>query len=438
MKYRLLFIALLPFFLLYNFLQGGNFKEPLGVNNPKLRQQNVNEKLLWAAYINSKAKVQEALSEGAIVDYTSPLDSSVRYITAIDYAVSQPYGSLDIVRSLLKKKANVNTRFWPLSLAVEHKKKALVFVLLQAGASLKTLDREGNNIVYYGVRSNSPIIVEWLLRGGANVNHINHKGETPLDYAFKNYKNKVLITLFNYAAISLSPETHLEAYSLATRILHQKSPCSAVNPCFSSLMLLAEKEMLENICLCCCRDNRYAELDTIVRSICESASIKLYKLVLLQYKMALELIDYITLEDMKDDCHVPINVSQEGQKFDDSLGWITALKKTESELKHIITTEENIDMYTMPDSFYNTGRCIFSEPTEKGNQLLIIKGYLDQLDIFLGNIGMVAVSNEEELYKYIGDIIIKNFKILYEHGSGLKYRKHICNKQNCTSACCTE
>ena len=65
--------------------------------------------------------------------------------------------------------------------------------LIDSGADINLINEDGNNALIYAVRYNHPEIVKKLILRGADLEHKNKKGLSPLDVA----KKKHFLDLFN-------------------------------------------------------------------------------------------------------------------------------------------------------------------------------------------------------------------------------------------------
>lgn len=74
----------------------------------------------------------------------------------------------------------------PLHCACIKGSKNAVDLLLDLGANINAVDKEGNNCLHYAVISNNPSLLKKLLVRGADKTLKNHKGELPLDIAKQN------------------------------------------------------------------------------------------------------------------------------------------------------------------------------------------------------------------------------------------------------------
>jgi len=99
-------------------------------------------------------------------------------------------GNLDIVQLLLElgcdKNQPTSARETPLYLAARWGRSHIVECLLQAGASVDSLDGSGDCIpLHIAIRNMHTVIVEQLLKAGANVQQTNNVGENAVYFAHK-------------------------------------------------------------------------------------------------------------------------------------------------------------------------------------------------------------------------------------------------------------
>ena len=83
----------------------------------------------------------------------------------------------------------------PLHCACIKGSKNAVDLLLDLGANINALDKEGNNCLHYAVNSNNPNLLKKLIIRGADKNLKNQKGETPYDLAVQNNYTKLVSIL---------------------------------------------------------------------------------------------------------------------------------------------------------------------------------------------------------------------------------------------------
>ncbi len=129
------------------------------------------------------ARIVELLLEhGAKVDQINALGLTAVHLAAVN-------GSARIMKALLKAGGNPTrpspmTRMSPLQTAAPYGKAETVRVLLDAGANLKEVSREGDTLLHFAtIRGNAPV-VKLLLGKHLDVNAKNKRdGATPLHYA---------------------------------------------------------------------------------------------------------------------------------------------------------------------------------------------------------------------------------------------------------------
>ena len=96
-------------------------------------------------------------------------------------------GHLDIVKYLIKKGANVNTRNrknqMPLHLAVHNAHKEIIKYLVKHGADMNVVEDEGDTPVAWAAYKGQTEIVLLLIELGARIDIQNKAGNTPLHWA---------------------------------------------------------------------------------------------------------------------------------------------------------------------------------------------------------------------------------------------------------------
>ena len=121
--------------------------------------------------------------------------------TALHYSCR--YGHVDIVRTLVKHKANVNARTdsgdTPLTLAASIKHDNVVHALLSDSQCLvDAKDQDGYTALHYSCRYGHVDIVKTLVNHKANVNARTGSGDTPLTLAAMNKHDNVVHALSDY------------------------------------------------------------------------------------------------------------------------------------------------------------------------------------------------------------------------------------------------
>ena len=143
---------------------------------------------LMLAAINKNDNVVHAL----LSDYQCLVDAKGQDgYTALHYSCR--YGHVDIVRTLVKHKANVNARTdsgdTPLTLATRYKHDNVVHALLSDSQCLvDAKGQDGYTALHYSCRHGRVDIVRTLVKHKANVNAKTDSGDTPLTLAAK-YKH---------------------------------------------------------------------------------------------------------------------------------------------------------------------------------------------------------------------------------------------------------
>jgi len=126
------------------------------------------------------------------LDAGMDVNKTGRYgITALHRAIEN--GLKDMAQLLITRGADQNRgygsdRMTPIILAAKRGHSQIVFLLAKHGADLSLKDRWGNSALMALAKSGEGLVIEELLRRGANPNDGNNRGKTPLSRATK-YKN---------------------------------------------------------------------------------------------------------------------------------------------------------------------------------------------------------------------------------------------------------
>ncbi|MEM6720584.1 MAG: ankyrin repeat domain-containing protein [Bacteroidota bacterium] len=88
----------------------------------------------------------------------------------------------------------------PLMAAVYKRDEVIVDILLKNGADVNKGDEGGTTALHYATLFNNTAIAEKLINAGAKANVKDRSGKTAFDYA-TNYKNQKLITLIKSKAL---------------------------------------------------------------------------------------------------------------------------------------------------------------------------------------------------------------------------------------------
>ena len=150
-----------------------------------LAARNDNDNVVHALLSDSQCHVDAKGQDG----YTA-LDCSCRY------------GYVDIVRTLVKHKANVNARTdsgdTPLTLAARNKHDNVVHALLSDSQCLvDAKGQDGSTALHYSCRYGHVDIVRTLVNHKANVNARTDSGDTPLILAARNKHDNVVHALLS-------------------------------------------------------------------------------------------------------------------------------------------------------------------------------------------------------------------------------------------------
>ena len=140
----------------------------------------------------------ENVVHALLSDSQCPVDAKGRNgYTALQYSCR--YGHVDIVRTLVKHKANVNATTdsgdTPLTLAVKHKHDNVIHALLSDSQCAKGQD--GYTALHYSCRYGHVDIVRTLVKHKANVNATTDSGDTPLILAAKSQHENVVHALLS-------------------------------------------------------------------------------------------------------------------------------------------------------------------------------------------------------------------------------------------------
>ncbi len=122
-------------------------------------------------------------------------------------------GKTEIVKTMLEMGANPNvaasSKATPLGLGIGF--PAIVKILLQHGANPNQIvDETDNTPLVHAIIQNKIPSIMFLLQAGADVNHVNGKGVTPLVLALQNGMNEIGIKLLDMGA---DPNTLAEGIS---------------------------------------------------------------------------------------------------------------------------------------------------------------------------------------------------------------------------------
>jgi len=147
---------------------------------------------LYAA-VQSKHKpvVEYLLSKGASIDEKlGPLGLTAFYKASID-------GSLDIAKVLVDAGADINMKstegYTPLFVAVQNKHKPVVEYLISKGARIDEKNGQNNDTALHkACVTGSLEVVKILVDAGADINAVNKQGETPNDFAVENNHQSIV------------------------------------------------------------------------------------------------------------------------------------------------------------------------------------------------------------------------------------------------------
>ena len=95
-------------------------------------------------------------------------------------------------------------------------------VLLEAGASLSIVDKQGETPLHWAVEMGHKDVTKVLLEAGASLSTVGKQGETPLHWAaFKGHKSVTEVLLEAGASLSTVDKQGHTPYDLANRDIKQ-------------------------------------------------------------------------------------------------------------------------------------------------------------------------------------------------------------------------
>jgi ankyrin repeat protein len=171
------------------------------------RQAQLNKELLEAFALETTAKMQSLLAQGADVNAVGKYGSKLHETAKINY--SMPYKVYNACKFLLENNANVNLEdptFGETPLLIQHgaevNKKSkdgvtafqraaymnhpeICQLLVEHGANINTQDKWGWNGLMYAARDNHENICEFITQHNAQLNLKNEDGDTALMLAIK-------------------------------------------------------------------------------------------------------------------------------------------------------------------------------------------------------------------------------------------------------------
>ena len=165
-------------------------------------RNNVGVTPLHAAIGHYNEPAAVALLEGGASLATVDSDGN----TALHYAASLEHNQAELVNILLKHGVSVEARnnvgATPLLVAIGHDSEPAVVPLLEGGASLATVDSDGNTALHYAARleDNQADLVNILLKHGASVETPNEAGVTPLHVAVAHANEPAAVALLEGGA----------------------------------------------------------------------------------------------------------------------------------------------------------------------------------------------------------------------------------------------
>jgi ankyrin repeat protein len=111
---------------------------------------------------------------------------------------------IDLVKELVSHGADVEkgdsrTKQTPLMIACSMGWPAYIECLLQHGADSNATDKYGSTALMNGVRC-GPVVIETVIKGGANVNYVSPPGLTALDLAYNGRLYRSALALLKFGA----------------------------------------------------------------------------------------------------------------------------------------------------------------------------------------------------------------------------------------------
>ncbi len=143
-----------------------------------------------------------------ILKYNSDINYKIVYgkfmsYTALMYAAY--HGNIDIVKLLIQAQADVNAHNemgqTALEIAIRHNHENIARLLIENQANIDVINPKTNTTMLEDtIKGCSPINLTLLLKLNANINAINHIGETPLMCAVRAYNINALLLLIKAGA----------------------------------------------------------------------------------------------------------------------------------------------------------------------------------------------------------------------------------------------
>jgi ankyrin repeat protein len=177
---------------------------PLLISSSLLLAQTLGDNDNRALELIAALKAGDSQTAEVLLDGVSNIDASEPDgTTALHYAVLN--NELDLVRSLLKKNADIHARtrygITPIYLAAQNGSAEVMKALLQAGANANEQYREGETVLHTAARTGNYDTVELLLKAGAQADAREQwHGQTPLMWAMAQKHIELLPLLLEYGA----------------------------------------------------------------------------------------------------------------------------------------------------------------------------------------------------------------------------------------------
>lgn len=178
-----------------------NWKE----NEDKKSVQEHNDDLLKYSYFGNKKRVSIALRKGADINYVDKNKNNALILAVF----SRDYETIKFLANYHKdEKGRIIPDIEPidvnwknkdeisaLHLAIKLKNQRIAEILLKASANPNLTDQYGEPAMFNAVKEDEPDLIELLSVYGANINHKNREGQTPVIVASQN-RNRQQALLF--------------------------------------------------------------------------------------------------------------------------------------------------------------------------------------------------------------------------------------------------
>ncbi len=147
----------------------------------------------WLLFLQPQCYTPELVPLLFAPDIVVTIDNLVR-MEILYCALKSGYD--DVVSSLLgdKNYTTFNDRGMTLAMYLVGKNHKKTFKKMFDPENIEQVDNQGNTIIFYALKDKVKIL-EYLIKNGANLNHQNNKGQTPLHFAFERSKEKTVRAL---------------------------------------------------------------------------------------------------------------------------------------------------------------------------------------------------------------------------------------------------